>query len=233
MRVGFGLCTGLWAIALVLALVSCEREQRPFSEAPWMASRSDKVRARELQPGSPLKRPEVDNAYALAEGQRLYQWFNCVGCHAHGGGGVGPPLMGELRHGREPATIFAIIIGGTPNGMPAFGDKMPDAQVWQLVAYVRSLSGLASKDATPARSDHLQAHTSAPPPPRTRVHEPLDELRAAEDAVLHSYGWVDRAAGIVRMPIDRAMEVLAKRGLPARAQPPESTARPPAPEQPR
>ncbi len=233
MRVGCGLCTGFCAIALILALVSCEREQRPFRVAPWMTSRSDKIRARELWPGSPLKHPEADNAYALAEGQRLYQWFNCVGCHAHGGGGIGPPLMGELRHGREPATIFAIIIGGTPNGMPAFGDKMPDAQVWQLVAYVRSLSGLASKDAAPARSDHLQGHTSAPPPPRTRVHAPLEELRAAEDAVLHSYGWVDRPAEIVRMPIERAMEVLIERGLPARAQPPESTLRPTAPEQPR
>jgi cytochrome c oxidase cbb3-type subunit 3 len=231
MRVGLGLCTGLCAIALILALMSCEREQRPFRVAPWMASRSDEVRARELRPGSPLKRPEVDNAYALAEGQRLYQWFNCVGCHAHGGGGIGSPLMGELMHGRDPATIFAIIIGGTPNGMPAFGDKIPDAQLWQLVAYVRSLSGLASKDATPARSDHLQGHISAPPPPRTRVQAPLEELRAAEDAVLHSYGWVDRPAGIVRIPIDRAMEVPAERGLPVRAQPPENTARPTAREQ--
>jgi cytochrome c oxidase cbb3-type subunit III len=231
MRVRFGLCTGLWAITLVLALASCEREQRQFRAAPWMAGRSDNVRARELRPGSPLKPPEAANAYAIAEGQRLFRWFNCVGCHAHGGGGIGPPLMGALMHGREAATIFAIIIGGTPNGMPAFGDKIPDAQVWQLVAYVRSLSGLASRDAAPARNDHLQGLTSAPPPPSTRGHAPLAELRAAEDAALHSYGWVDRATGIVRIPIDRAMEVLAARGLPVRAQPPEAPARPPAPEQ--
>jgi hypothetical protein len=42
----------------------------------------------------------------------------------------------------------------------------------------------------------------------------LAELRAAEDADLHSYGWVDRASGIARIPIDRAMQVLLERGLP-------------------
>ena len=206
-----------------MGVVACEREQRQFRDAPWAASRSPEMRARELRPGSALKPPGEDNAYAIAEGQRLYTWFNCVGCHAHGGGGIGPPLMGELMHGREPAIIFAIIIGGTPNGMPAFGAKLADAQVWQLVAYVRSLSGLASTAATPARSDHLQGHTSAPPPPSARTQAPLAELRAAEDAVLYSYGWVDRAAGIVRIPIDRAMEVLVQRGLPTRATPPAAS----------
>jgi hypothetical protein len=42
----------------------------------------------------------------------------------------------------------------------------------------------------------------------------LAELRAAEDVDLNSYGWVDRNAGIVRTPIDRAMQLLLERGLP-------------------
>lgn len=46
------------------------------------------------------------------------------------------------------------------------------------------------------------------------------ELHAAERRVLGSYGWVDRARGLVRLPIERAMDVLAARGLPARAGPP-------------
>jgi cytochrome c oxidase cbb3-type subunit III len=235
MRVGFGLCTGLWAIALVLALVSCEREQRPFRVAPAPVKRSHAVRlsARQLEsplPAMPVPPPYENNAYAIAEGQRLYAWFNCVGCHAHGGGGIGPALMdAQWIHGSEPATLFTVIVDGTPNGMPSFRGKIPDAQVWQLVAYVRSLSGLVPKDAAPGRSDHMQVHTAAPPKTTAQAQE-LQELRTAEDAVLHSYGWVDRAAGIVRMPIDRAMAVLAERGFPARAQPPESTARPTAPE---
>jgi hypothetical protein len=44
----------------------------------------------------------------------------------------------------------------------------------------------------------------------------LREMRAAEDTVLNSYGWVDKNAGIVRIPVDRAMEILVKKGLPAR-----------------
>jgi cytochrome c oxidase cbb3-type subunit III len=235
MRVGFCLCTGLWALALILALVSCEREQRPFRVAPSAAKRGRAVRLGAWQLGSPLPAmplpsPYENNAYAIAEGQRLYAWFNCVGCHAHGGGGIGPALMdAQWIHGSEPTTIFTVIVEGTPNGMPSFRGKIADPQVWQLVAYVRSLSGLVPKDAVPVRSDHMQVNTSAPPKTTTQA-QALQELRTAEDAVLHSYGWVDRAAGIVRMPIDRAMEVLAERGLPTRAQPPESTVRPTAPE---
>jgi len=42
----------------------------------------------------------------------------------------------------------------------------------------------------------------------------LAELRAAEESDLNSYGWVDRASGTARIPIDRAMELLLQRGLP-------------------
>jgi len=48
---------------------------------------------------------------------------------------------------------------------------------------------------------------------------PADELRvlrSTEETVLNSYGWVDRKAGVVRIPIDRAIDLLTQRGLPAR-----------------
>jgi hypothetical protein len=56
-----------------------------------------------------------------------------------------------------------------------------------------------------------------PPEPRlqTRPVQDLKALHAAEDSVLNSYGWVDRQAGIVRIPIARAMELLAQRGVPS------------------
>ena len=56
--------------------------------------------------------------------------------------------------------------------------------------------------------------------PRLQVdaHNELREMRAAEDRMLQSYGWVDRDAGIVRIPVDRAMEILAYKGLPTRPQ---------------
>jgi hypothetical protein len=45
----------------------------------------------------------------------------------------------------------------------------------------------------------------------------LAALRAEEDEILGSYGWIDRERGIVRVPIDRAITLLAQKGLPARA----------------
>ena len=48
------------------------------------------------------------------------------------------------------------------------------------------------------------------------VGEALKQLRATEDAILTTYGWVDRKGGIVRIPIDRAIDLLAQRGLPTK-----------------
>jgi hypothetical protein len=50
-----------------------------------------------------------------------------------------------------------------------------------------------------------------PPAPRLQSApiKDLDELRAAEDEILTRYGWVDRERGIVRIPVERAIEILA------------------------
>ena len=62
------------------------------------------------------------------------------------------------------------------------------------------------------------ASQTAPPAPRLQVHpaQDLKQLRTAEDEKLNSYGWVDQKAGIARIPIDRAMDLLAQKGLPVR-----------------
>lgn len=62
-----------------------------------------------------------------------------------------------------------------------------------------------------------------PPEPRlqTKPLRDLHDLRARDAAALHAYAWVDRDAGVVRIPIERAIEVLAARGLPARAAAPK------------
>ena len=59
------------------------------------------------------------------------------------------------------------------------------------------------------------------PEPRLQVAPQVDlaAMRAREDAELNSYGWVDRQAGVVRLPIERAMDLLAQRGLPVRGDP--------------
>lgn len=79
----------------------------------------------------------------------------------------------------------------------------------------------------------LEARTD-PPPPHLARHEPgrlppeprlqvlpfadIEQQRAEEDDLLGGYGWVDEKAGVVRIPIDEAMRILAREALPARAQ---------------
>ena len=148
------------AIVAILALVGCKREARDFREIP-PASTTLAVSVSDLHPGggsppAPAKTPYELNAYALSEGKRLYAAYNCSGCHANGGGGMGPALMDdEWAYGHEADQIYASILQGRPNGMPSFRGKIPDQQIWEIVAYVRSLSGLAPKDAAPGRSDHM------------------------------------------------------------------------------
>jgi hypothetical protein len=69
------------------------------------------------------------------------------------------------------------------------------------------------------------AEAPQPAPPRLQVtpHADLARLQASEDAQLRSFGWVDRGAQVVRMPIDRAMQLLAQRGWPSA--PPQPTQR--------
>jgi hypothetical protein len=45
----------------------------------------------------------------------------------------------------------------------------------------------------------------------------LERLRREENAHLNSYGWVDEREGLAHIPIDRAIELMAERGLPARS----------------
>ena len=67
-----------------------------------------------------------------------------------------------------------------------------------------------------------------PPEPRLQVNpgEELQQYKAIEEAPLSRYEWIDTKNGIVRIPIDRAIELLAERGLPVRAEPGATPAAP-------
>jgi cytochrome c oxidase cbb3-type subunit 3 len=144
------------------AIDGCKREERRFTEWPPTATAEGAVREIELQPGGRARQVAIrsvyeENAYAVSEGKRLYNQFNCSGCHFHGGGGIGPPLMDDQWiYGSQPENIFETIVEGRPNGMPSFGGKLSAPQVWQLAAYVRSMGGLLRKDVAPGRDDHMQ-----------------------------------------------------------------------------
>lgn len=162
-------------IACGCMVMACQREQRTFRPQPPFSSTA--LYADNYE----------NNAYALSEGKRLFGAFNCSGCHADGGGGIGPPLMDDKWiYGYEPADIYDSIDRGRANGMPAFGGSarepgikvvgtIPPPQIWQLVAYVRSMSGLVPQNAATGRDDHLRRRspensldptspTIAPPP---------------------------------------------------------------------
>jgi cytochrome c oxidase cbb3-type subunit III len=112
-------------------------------------------------PDDPRGKEYEGNATHIANGQRYYRWFNCNGCHFNGGGGIGPALMDEKwRYGGRIEQIYASIVQGRPNGMPSFQGKIPEQQVWEIAAYVRTLSGNADKLAAPSRSDAMR---STPP----------------------------------------------------------------------
>jgi cytochrome c oxidase cbb3-type subunit 3 len=151
------------ALAVCLAGVGCERESRPFTSLP--SATAQKTVGTDLYAGPvPPPRGETspfqENAWGVSEGKRLFSQFNCVGCHAHGGGGMGPALMDDKWiYGSQPSNIFETIVAGRPNGMPSFRNKIQDAQVWQLVAYVQAMNGQAPIDVLPGRSDHLRYST--------------------------------------------------------------------------
>jgi cytochrome c oxidase cbb3-type subunit 3 len=154
------------AIACALLLTGCEREMRRFAK-PTEAPPMQPTRVVELQPGEKGDGPrnaeqqrfyDERNAFDLAQGKRWFRWFNCAGCHSNGGGGMGPALMDDMwLYGKEPEQIYTTIMDGRPNGMPSFRGRIQEDQVWQLVGYVRSLSGLVPSDAAPSRSDSLAA----------------------------------------------------------------------------
>jgi cytochrome c oxidase cbb3-type subunit 3 len=160
-------------VALLVVSVGCKREQREFRTQPARASLNAGIQLTGLVPNSPSNQIGVsaplsfesdyqENAYQLSQGQTLYANFNCNTCHAHGGGDIGPPLNdSKWIYGFEPQQVFASIVDGRPKGMPAFGSRLNENQVWELVAYARSLSGLAPKTIAPGRSDEMQ--TAEPP----------------------------------------------------------------------
>lgn len=146
-------------------LAGCQREDRSTGTYP-ASNEPNPVAVSTLVPGG--QNPDLSdekastfeaNAFHLSEGKRLFGWFNCSGCHANGGGGMGPALMdAKWIYGSSVESIHATIRDGRPNGMPTFRDRVPDDQIWEIAAYVRSLGGNVPSAASPGRDDSMMAH---------------------------------------------------------------------------
>jgi cytochrome c oxidase cbb3-type subunit 3 len=163
-------CLNVALLALVI-LTACQREKQDLRPVPSQvivygdAAKESDIEPGGIVPAESTKNPYEGTAYGISEGQRLFGWYNCTGCHANGGGGIGPPLIKTIwTYGDKPANLFDSIVKGRPNGMPSWGGKIPEYQVWQLVTYIRSLNGAEPNSATPARADTIEQdpHTLRP-----------------------------------------------------------------------
>ena len=129
--------------------------------------------------------------------------------------------MAETHHdpavGHEESDVNIRAIFGFGLGLLAVAVVI-HALMWLLFVY------FAARDDASAAPHHPLApveSAAVPPEPRlqTNPRQDLLDLRAQEAQVLGSYGWIDRNAGTVRIPIDEAMRLTLERGLPARPAP--------------
>lgn len=132
-------------------LLACEREKRTFRpDSPALNSPAESVQVSGLQPGTRVGPPEPtppqyqETADAVTSGETLFGYYNCAGCHGSAGGGsIGPPFIdNNWLYGNTPANIYTSIMDGRPNGMPSWRGRIPEYQVWELVAYLRAIGGL-------------------------------------------------------------------------------------------
>jgi cytochrome c oxidase cbb3-type subunit 3 len=92
-----------------------------------------------------IKNPYEGDKAAISTGGKLFIAYNCLDCHgADGSGAMGPSFQdGRWHFGGAPGEVFESIYQGRPDGMPSWGGRISNDQIWMLTAYVRSLS---SKD---------------------------------------------------------------------------------------
>ena len=121
-----------------------------------------------------------------------------------------PSEITHVRHGHETRDVNIFLIG-------LFGLSMVALLVGSLGLISWLFGVFAGKPLGRARSAPIAETRPYPPAPRLQASptRDLQEMRRLENAILQNYGWIDQTAGIARIPIDQAMELLARRGLPS------------------
>jgi cytochrome c oxidase cbb3-type subunit 3 len=151
MRIPIGARLGAIAIALHAAAGCADKSE---AQAPaHYTDGGDSLRIinhEEILPvGFPASRQPVTrrnpfegDKRALGVGAQLFVSYNCIDCHgADGAGAMGPSFQdGRWHFGGSPAAVFESIYQGRPEGMPSWGGRIADDQIWMLTAYVRSLA---------------------------------------------------------------------------------------------
>ena len=144
----------LGRIALVsLAVSSCSNSGAQTQQQPSYTDGADGLRivnhSENIGAGFPasgapleLRNPYEGKKDAIATGGKLFVAYNCLDCHgADGAGAMGPSFQdGRWHFGGSPGDVFESIYQGRPDGMPAWGTRISNDQIWMLTAYVRSLA---------------------------------------------------------------------------------------------
>jgi cytochrome c oxidase cbb3-type subunit 3 len=152
-----GELTGSWAkavigVVLVAAVSSCSNSGAQTQQAAY-ADGGDGMRIidhpENLGAGFPRSGPPVElrNPFegkkdAIATGGKLFISYNSIDCHgADGSGAMAPSFQdGRWHVGGTPGEVGESIYQGRPDGMPAWGARISNDQIWMLTAYVRSLA---------------------------------------------------------------------------------------------
>ena len=112
--------------------------------------------------------------------------------------------------------IAGLVVYFVVDGIYSYLEKQSNAQQAPISPLVTNAPADTRKLSTDYK-DYLKQNF---PSPQLEVDErgQLDKIRIDEAETMSTYEWVDQKAGTVRIPIDHAMELIAQRGLPVRAQ---------------
>ena len=121
---------------------------------------------------------------------------------------IGPEASG---HETQDASIHGIVLTGV--GL-AIGAAIALAIVYGIFQFL-STQPVTTAPPNPMAETNVQQF---PPTPRIEEHPAaeIQDVHAKEDSLLSTYGWTDKMAGVVRIPIDRAMDLELQRGFPVR-----------------
>jgi len=119
--------------------------------------------------------------------------------------------------------VFGVLLHFVVAGMLRYMDRTEQVRQTKLGSMMPSLRP-AQPDTRSVKPEDINQF----PEPRLEGNERIEinSFRFNEDRLLNSYGYVDQQRGVVRIPIDRAMHLIAERGLPTR---PQAGAVPPSP----
>jgi mono/diheme cytochrome c family protein len=108
-----------------------------------------------------LRNPHEGDKRAMATGAQLFVAYNCIDCHGADGAGATAPSFqdGRWHFGGSPGAVFESIYQGRPDGMPSWGGRISNDQIWMLTTYVRSLgAGDISTDAFTGKTVERTGH---------------------------------------------------------------------------